>query len=52
MKKIAKKYYSLSSLLSKIINSFPYAVAQTKSMNHDIWKYESQHGNPIQVSVS
>ncbi len=38
--------------MSKIINSFPYAVALAKSMSHDIWKYEPRHRNSIQVFVS
>ncbi len=46
--------------IGKIIYSLPYAVAQlifydvalTISMSHaDVWKYESQHRNSIQVSV-
>ncbi len=38
--------------MSKIINSFPYAVALAKSMSHNIRKYETWHENPVQVSVS
>ncbi len=51
MKKIAKKIL-FPVFISKIINSFPYAVALVKSMSHDIWKYEPWHGNSIQVSMS
>ncbi len=37
--------------MSKIINSFSYAVTLEKSMSHGIWKYETRHGNSFQVSV-
>ncbi len=43
MKKIAEKILFLI-FMSKIINSFPYASALAKSMNHNKWKYEPQHG--------
>ncbi len=38
--------------MNKIIKSFPYAVALAILMSPDLWKYETWHGNPIQVSVS
>ncbi len=46
--------------MSKIINSFPYVVAQlifhivalAKSVSYDVWKYKPQHRYPIQVFMS
>ncbi len=51
MKKSAEKIL-FPVFMSKIINSFPYAIAQAKSVSHDIWKYTPQHENSVQVSVS
>ncbi len=50
-----EKNVSIPVFMSKIINSFPYAMAQlifygvvlVKSMAHDVRKYEPPHRNPI-----